>query len=498
MSTESGKKSKFLGGDNSSQKRGQRMLNDQNLTTLSNKTMDCRRKSRRWREVSETLIIQENQSQTCSSNDQNGMSTNSGKRKLRRVSESDLANMSMDCRRKSRRWREASKPVLIEKNPTSESNDENGDASNYCGQGSRNDQQNSDVLPHENSDAYSTYMIGLIVKYEDSGDNVCNCTYCGAYFWHEEAIKQSSINAQLIYTNCCKKGQIKLPQPRPTPNFLRTLLNDKNFKENIRVYNSMFCFTSMGAKIDHKINTGSGPYIFKINGQVHHLMGSVLPFEGESPKYAQLYVYDTRNEIANRINAIDPALVNQNIRSDIVEGLIKMFDEINELAKQFRIMRDKFENRSLPSFKMSILDRRSIDDKQYEKPVNDEIGGLIVGDIGEYNSNKDIIIESNSGSLQRVSKIHPKYMSLQYPILFPYGEDGYTPDLQMEQIGKNRAQKREKMSMRSYIAYQIQDRNYETNTLLQGGRLFQQFLVDSYATVEEYRLDWIRKKKKKS
>ncbi|XP_040369338.1 uncharacterized protein LOC121051242 [Rosa chinensis] len=387
MSTESGKKNKFLGGDNNSPKRGQRILNDQNLTTLPNMTMDCRRKSKRWREASETLITKESQSQTCSSNNQNGMTTNSGKSKLRRVSGSDLANMSMDCRRKSRRWREASEPVLLEKNQTSESHDENN-------QGSRNDRQ-------KNSAAYSTYMIGessysigqaayqktkegLIVKYEDSGDNVYNCIYCGAYFWHEEAIKQSSINAQLIYTNCCRKGQIKLSQPKPTPNFLRTLLNDKQFKENIRIYNSMFCFTSMGAKIDHKINAGSGPYIFKINGQVHHLMGSVLPSEGESPKYAQLYVYDTRNEISNRINAIDPAHVNQNIRSDIVEGLIKMFDEINELAKQFRIMRDKFENRSLPSFKMSILDRRSTDDKQYEKPVNDEIGGLIVGDIGCY------------------------------------------------------------------------------------------------------------------
>ncbi|PRQ32906.1 hypothetical protein RchiOBHm_Chr5g0051601 [Rosa chinensis] len=166
MSTESGKKNKFLGGDNSSQKREQSMLNDQNLTTPPNMTMDCRRKSKRWRQASDTLIIKESQSQTCSRNDQNGMPTNSGKSKLRRVSEGDLANMSMDCRRKSRRWREASEPALHEKNQTSDSHDENGNASNYCDQGNRNDRQNSDVVvnerlfSHENSAAYSTYMIG--------------------------------------------------------------------------------------------------------------------------------------------------------------------------------------------------------------------------------------------------------------------------------------------------------------------------------------------------
>ncbi|PRQ28775.1 putative DNA helicase Pif1, helitron helicase-like domain-containing protein [Rosa chinensis] len=255
----------------------------------------------------------------------------------------------------------------------------------------------------------------------------------------------------------------------------------------------MFSFTSMGAAIDYKINTGSGPYVFKISGQVHHLMGSMLPSNGECPKYAQLYIYDTKNEVLNRLNAIDPTHDNINIKLEIIEGLIKMFDEINELVKEFRTIRDKFENRSLPSLNMTILNRQLTDSKQYEEPTSEEIGGLIVGDIGEHNSNRDIIIELNSGKLQRISKIHLKYMSLQYPILFPYGEDGYKINLQMHQIGGSSTQKRQKISMRAYITYHIQDRNNEISTLLKGGRLFQQYLVDAYATVEEDRLDWIRR-----
>ncbi|TXG61508.1 hypothetical protein EZV62_012871 [Acer yangbiense] len=46
--------------------------------------------------------------------------------------------------------------------------------------------------------------------------------------------------------------------------------------------------------------------------------------------------------------------------------------------------------------------------------------------------------------------------------------------------------------MRAFIAYQIQDRFEEDATLLKGGKLFQQFLVDAYATLEEDRLDFIR------
>lgn len=50
--------------------------------------------------------------------------------------------------------------------------------------------------------------------------------------------------------------------------------------------------------------------------------------------------------------------------------------------------------------------------------------------------------------------------------------------------------------MRAFIAYQIQERELPLPTLLRGGRLFQQYLVDSFATLEEDRLDYIRKNQK--
>ncbi|XP_040361628.1 uncharacterized protein LOC112203018 [Rosa chinensis] len=122
--------------------------------------------------------------------------------------------------------------------------------------------------------SYQKTKQGLIVTYQDLGDNIYICNYCNAYFWSEESLKQQSANAQPIYTNCCGKGKVKLERAKPTPSFLEKLLDPNNglesrlFRENIRVYNSMFSFTSMGATIDHKINAGSGPYIFKISGQL--------------------------------------------------------------------------------------------------------------------------------------------------------------------------------------------------------------------------------------
>jgi len=64
----------------------------------------------------------------------------------------------------------------------------------------------------------------------------------------------------------------------------------------------MFSFTSMGGKIDKSINKGKGPYVFRLSGQNYHSMGSLLPDVGETPKFSQLYIYDTENEEVNRQN----------------------------------------------------------------------------------------------------------------------------------------------------------------------------------------------------
>src|SRR5207253_6963994 len=147
---------------------------------------------------------------------------------------------------------------------------------------------------------------------------------------------------EVVYSNCCKRGQIKIPKFREPPTYLKNLLNPngdkicKHFLQKIRQYNSMFAFTSMGANIDKTINQGEGPYVFRINGQVHHQIGSLLPLPNTSSKFLELYILDTKNEIENMINALtkeDP--IERDINADIVRGLKNMLDESNPLVKIF-------------------------------------------------------------------------------------------------------------------------------------------------------------------
>ena len=104
-------------------------------------------------------------------------------------------------------------------------------------------------------------------------------------------------------------GNLQLPFLKNPPMFLQQLLCDdeshknRNYQQYIRAYNMMFTFHSPGAKIYTSLLKGKGPTIYKIHGQSCHLIGSLLPMAGKPPQFSQLYIYDTKNEIENRIGA---------------------------------------------------------------------------------------------------------------------------------------------------------------------------------------------------
>ena len=64
----------------------------------------------------------------------------------------------------------------------------------------------------------------------------------------------------------------------------------------------MFAFTSAGIKFKKSINHSRGPPTIRIQGQPCHIIGSMLPMPRKEPKFAQLYIFDTENEVQNRTN----------------------------------------------------------------------------------------------------------------------------------------------------------------------------------------------------
>lgn len=44
--------------------------------------------------------------------------------------------------------------------------------------------------------------------------------------------------------------------------------------------------TSTGGNVDKNINDGGGPYIFRVNGQTHHKIGTLHPINDSNPQFA--------------------------------------------------------------------------------------------------------------------------------------------------------------------------------------------------------------------
>lgn len=122
-------------------------------------------------------------------------------------------------------------------------------------------------------------------------------------------------------------------------------------------------------------------------------------------------------------------------------------------------------------------------------PTASEVAALIVGDFDSMPEKRDIIIEKISGNLQRIDEFYPAYLPLQYPLIFINGEDGYHLDILHANSDKR---KRNKLTIREFLAFRIQDRKKEGQQLLLARRLLQQFIVNGYTMMETQRLKWIR------
>ncbi|GJS93682.1 helitron helicase-like domain-containing protein [Tanacetum coccineum] len=139
------------------------------------------------------------------------------------------------------------------------------------------------MLPSEGSPSKSSRSSTLRVRnrrlpkftcvsymYNDLRDCDHQCHHCGAAFQFSERLKGHSNSHRPEYHLCYGGGKFYMePNPDP-PEYIKRLLQNRHFMENIRAYNQMFRMTSFGAKIDEAINNERWPYIFKVSGQVYH------------------------------------------------------------------------------------------------------------------------------------------------------------------------------------------------------------------------------------
>lgn len=107
---------------------------------------------------------------------------------------------------------------------------------------------------------------------------------------------------------------------------------------------------------------------------------------------------------------------------------------------------------------------------------------------------RDIILNKKNGNIVKISETHIGYDALQYPLLFPRGENGYA--INIHKVVPHSNQMNDKLvTAKEYYSYRSMVRN--NNHLIRCNQLFMQYIVDMYAKIETERLNYIKFNQKK-
>ena len=177
----------------------------------------------------------------------------------------------------------------------------------------------------------------------------------------------------------------------------------------------------------------------------------------------------------------------------IIQGVLNKSHPYVELYKQaYQIIREKPAEKQ-NTVVIQLRAERHQDLQHYNLPTaNDEVAAIIPGDGSEERSDHcDIILRLRGGGLKRVSHIHPSYSSLHYVLLFPYGEDGWHPEISAN-FGPNGRHRSQHVTQRCYYAHQLHPVPGPQPLLFWGANLFQKYVVDALALVEQSNLNWVR------
>ena len=148
--------------------------------------------------------------------------------------------------------------------------------------------------------------------------------------------------------------------------------------------------------------------LFRIQGQVYHRIGSMVPSLGESPKFCQIYFIDNQeSQVATRCQIVG------GLRPDIVSSINQLLHNDNHYVQIFKIAKEMFDQQDVPTNIRVVINERKRPGgehpRRYNNPLCDEVGALMPN---ENTNNRDIVLHYRDGGLQRISDYSTHWFSL--------------------------------------------------------------------------------------
>uniref|UniRef100_A0A914VB79 Helitron helicase-like domain-containing protein n=1 Tax=Plectus sambesii TaxID=2011161 RepID=A0A914VB79_9BILA len=226
---------------------------------------------------------------------------------------------------------------------------------------------------------------------------VIPCPFCNALHFPGKSVGKS----------CCHKGKVVLPPLAHYPPELEELMvgaspEAKNFQQHIRSYNGSMAFASMGVQVEAP--PGSGPYCFRIHGQIYHLTGALHPLEGQPRQFTQLYILDPAAANAERLAAGDNTGCLPAIMATLDAVITRVSPFVAAYQQMWQVEQEEathaqMEQRQAHEVVMHIHQNGASDQRRYNVPTADEVAVIFVGRDGCVPDNRDIAVHLHGQAL---------------------------------------------------------------------------------------------------
>ena len=315
--------------------------------------------------------------------------------------------------------------------------------------------------------------------------------------WLDERLKSSS-PTDPRYGSCCLQGKVSIEYVARLPPllydyFVRDDVNAIEFRSHIRRYNKAFAFTSSGGpwRLDGTVFDGRGPPTYKIQGELYHQIGPLLPEDGRAPLYSQLYIYDAAEALEHRHNN------NPQTSRATMEFLQRLMLDCNPFVDVYEHAASLASSHSLPDYRLRLDFLKATDRRRYNLPNSEhELAAIIPGDVETCIDSRNVIIREKGGPLMRITEVHPSYVALHFPLLAPTGQSGWHEDLPYTfTAARPRGHfTRQFITYCDFLKHRLHIRPFdvESDHYFRAGFLFQEYIVDSWAASEHSRLEWFR------
>ena len=256
---------------------------------------------------------------------------------------------------------------------------------------------------------------------------------------------------------------------------------------------------------DRTINN-RGVYSYIAAGQVYHKFNiAAHPTQNsegifERSQYGQLYFLDNEDAVNEHSNNS----INHGISRDLLNLLEKVLRSVNPFVRGFMMMReveDEINARAIaegeepPYVKLLFAIPDATDPKRFDIPQQNEVCAVVTLNADQSFPENELTIRQRGKSVRTMKNIDKRVEPFTYPLFYPKGTFGFSVGLPLKTPYASRqhltrlelAQYR--LAFRSEVATHISSGHF-------GGRLFQQYLVDTYIRVEQERIQWIKNNQK--